>query len=62
MPVEKDEVIVPTLTFCSTSNVMLFQGARPVIADVLDSTLCIDPESVYNLVTERTKAVLCVDY
>ncbi|HSR67336.1 MAG TPA: UDP-4-amino-4,6-dideoxy-N-acetyl-beta-L-altrosamine transaminase [Acidobacteriota bacterium] len=57
-----DEVIVPTLTFAATANVVLYQGARPVFADVDPDQLLIDPTSVESLITPRTRAIFAVDY
>ncbi|HZW28299.1 MAG TPA: DegT/DnrJ/EryC1/StrS family aminotransferase [Trueperaceae bacterium] len=57
-----DEVIVPTLTFAATANVVEHVGARPVLVDVLPDTLCIDPAAVEAAVTPRTKAVIPVHY
>jgi len=54
-----DEVITTPLTFCSTVNVILQTGARPVLADVgLD--LNIDPDSVRRSITSRTRAIIPV--
>ncbi len=57
-----DEVIVPPMTFAATSNCVLFQGAKPVFADVEPDTLLINPAAVEAAVTPRTKAVIAVDY
>lgn len=57
-----DEGITTPLTFCATANCLLFQGARPVFADVEDSTLTIDPEAVKRRITRKTKVVISVDY
>lgn len=57
-----DEVIVPTLTFAATANVVVHLGARPVLVDVLPDTLCIDPEAVERAVTPATKVVMPVHY
>lgn len=57
-----DEVIVPTLTFASTANVVEHVGAKPVLVDVLPDTLCIDPEAVRRAITARTKAISPVHY
>lgn len=57
-----DEVIVPTMTFASTANAVVFQGGRPVFADSNSETLLIDPEDVVRKMTPRTKAVIAVDY
>jgi dTDP-4-amino-4,6-dideoxygalactose transaminase len=55
-----DEVICPSLTWCSTANAALYLGARPVFCDVDPRTLCITPETVLPHVTPRTKAVMAV--
>lgn len=57
-----DEVIVPTLTFAATANVVEHVGAKPVLVDVLPDTLCIDPSAVEAAVTPRTRAVMPVHY
>lgn len=57
-----DEVIVPPMTFTATANCVVFQGAVPVFADVDPETLLIDPEQVRAKISERTKAVIAVDY
>ncbi len=57
-----DEVIVPPITFVSTANCAVFQGARPVLADVEPDTLLVDPEDVERKITPRTRAVIAVDY
>jgi len=57
-----DEVIVPTMTFASTANSVVFQGGTPFFADVNEKTLLLDPAAVEALVTTRTRAVIAVDY
>ncbi len=57
-----DEAIVSPLTFCATANCVLYQGATPVFADVRPDTLALDPDQVARAVTQRTKALLPVDY
>ncbi len=56
------EVICPSFTFVSTANAVLRVGARPVFADIEERTLGLDPRDVERRVTERTAAVLPVDY
>jgi dTDP-4-amino-4,6-dideoxygalactose transaminase len=55
-----DEVICPSLTWCSTANAALYVGARPVFCDVDTRTLSVTPASVLRHVTPRTKAVVVV--
>jgi perosamine synthetase len=57
-----DEVILPSMTFLATANAVVYQGGTPVFADVLPDFLTIDPGSVANRITSRTKAVIAVDY
>src|SRR5690242_8221959 len=57
-----DEAITTPLTFAATANCVLYQGATPVFADVTPDTLNLDPEQVAAKATDRTKAVLPVDY
>lgn len=55
-----DDVIVPAHTFIASATPVMHQRAVPVFADVDDSTFCIDPESVRERLTERTKAIVAV--
>ena len=55
-----DEVIVPPLTMASTSFVVLHSGAVPVFADIDPQTWNIDPRSIEERVTPRTKAIIPV--
>lgn len=57
-----DEVIVPVFTCTATNLPLLYIGAKPVFADIDPKTLNIDVEHVQELVSERTKAIVCVDY
>ncbi len=57
-----DEVICPSLTWCSTANAALYIGAKPVFCDVDSKTLCVSPESVVAKLTPRTRAVMIVHY
>ena len=56
-----DEVIVPTLTFCSTANVVVHLGARPVLVDVGED-FNLQPEAIERAITPRTKAIIPVHY
>jgi perosamine synthetase len=57
-----DEAITTPMTFCATANCVLYQGARPVFADVCSDTLNLDPDEVGRRITSHTKAILPVDY
>ena len=55
-----DEVIVPSFTFIATANCPLFVGAKPVFADVERDFYGLDPESVKESITRKTKAIIPV--
>ncbi len=57
-----DEVITTPLTFAASANCILYCGAKPVFADIDPRTYNIDPESIRAKITERTKAVVAVDF
>ncbi len=57
-----DEVITSPNTFVSTAEAIMYCGAKPVFADIDAMTHNIKPESVADHITERTKAILPVDY
>jgi dTDP-4-amino-4,6-dideoxygalactose transaminase len=56
-----DEVITTPLTFCATVNCILHVGATPVLADI-DDDGNIDPRSIRETLTRRTRALLPVHY
>jgi len=57
-----DEVVSTPYTFIATNTSILEQGATPVFADIRYDTLNIDPESIADRITDRTKAIMCVHY
>lgn len=57
-----DEVIVPSLTWCSTANAALYLGATPVICDVDPHTLAASPDAMAACVGKRTRAAIHVHY
>lgn len=59
---EGDEVIVPSLTFCASIQVITALGAIPVFCEVYPDTLNIDIKDVRNKITSRTKAIMPVHY
>jgi len=54
-----DEIITTPLTFVSTNHVILYENLRPVFADV-DQYLCLDPLSIRQKISKKTKAVIFV--
>jgi UDP-4-amino-4,6-dideoxy-N-acetyl-beta-L-altrosamine transaminase len=57
-----DEVITTPLTFAATANSILYQRAAPVFADIDSKTYNIDPESIKEKITDKTKAIIPVHY
>lgn len=57
-----DEVIVPSQTFVSTVNVLLFAGAKPVFGDIEKSSYNLDPLDIEKKITKKTKAIVVVHY
>ncbi|KKL64457.1 hypothetical protein LCGC14_2164860, partial [marine sediment metagenome] len=55
-----DEVIVPGLTWQATAAAVCDVNAVPVLVDVDESTMCIDPKLVEQAVTSRTRAIIAV--
>ena len=57
-----DEVIVSPITFAASANCVLYCGGTPVFADINPKTYNIDPASIREKITEKTKAVVAVDF
>lgn len=57
-----DEVIVPTMTFPATAEIVCYFGAKPVIIDVDEGTLNISVEQIERAITKKTKAIIPVHY
>lgn len=57
-----DEVIVPTMTFAASANAVRYAGGTVLFADSRPDTLGIDLVHAATLITERTRALVVVDY
>ena len=57
-----DEVLVPSFSFISTANAVLFTNSRPVFVDIENDTLGMDPQKIEQMVTSKTKAIVPMDY
>ena len=57
---EGDEVITTPFTFIASGNSILYTGARPVFADIDMKTYTLNPDSIEDLITEKTKAIMPV--
>jgi dTDP-4-amino-4,6-dideoxygalactose transaminase len=59
---KNDEVIVPSFSFISTANSVLFVNANPVFADIEEDTFGLNPTQLEGKITSKTKAIVPVDY
>jgi perosamine synthetase len=57
---EGEEVLTSPFSFVASANVILYERARPVFADIDSVTLNLDPEAAASAVSERTRALLPV--
>ena len=59
---EGDEVIVPTMTFAATAEVVAYLKAKPILVDCTPDTLNISPDCIERAITPRTKAIVPVHF
>ena len=59
---QSDEIIVPSFSFIATANAVLFVNSKPVFADIEPVTFGLDPQSVTNQISSKTKAIVPMDY
>ena len=57
-----DEVIVPSFSFISTANSVSFVGSTPVFGDIEENTFGLDPTLLPQLISQKTKAIVPMDY
>ncbi|MCR5518358.1 MAG: UDP-4-amino-4,6-dideoxy-N-acetyl-beta-L-altrosamine transaminase [Lachnospiraceae bacterium] len=57
-----DEIITSPITFAASANCALYCGGVPVFADIKRDTYNIDPDSIRAHITDKTKAIVAVDY
>jgi UDP-4-amino-4,6-dideoxy-N-acetyl-beta-L-altrosamine transaminase len=56
------EVITTPFTFVATTNAIIYNNSKPVFADIEKETRNINPDEVRKKITEKTKAIIYVDY
>lgn len=56
-----DEVIVPSFTWIQSVSPIIGANAIPAFADIDPKTFTLDPKSVKEKITDRTKAIIAVD-
>ena len=57
-----DEVILPSYTFSSTVNAIVIFGGIPVFCEIDEKTMNIDVTKIENLITNKTKMIISIDY
>ena len=57
---KNDEVILPSYTMVATANAVILAGAKPILCDISDENLCLDPNKLINKINKNTKAVIYV--
>ncbi len=57
-----DEVIIPSFSFISTANSTLFVDAKPVFADIEETTFGLDTNSIKKKISHSTKAIMPMDF
>ena len=57
-----DEVIVPEMTFVASASAVVAVNVVPIFCDIDPETFLIDPEKIESLITDRTKAIICVHF
>ena len=58
---EGDEVITTAYTYTATASCICHAGATPVLVDTLPGSIEMDPDKVRDAITDKTKAIICVD-
>jgi dTDP-4-amino-4,6-dideoxygalactose transaminase len=59
---EGDEVVLPTMTFAATAEVVLYFKAKPILVDCQRDTLNLDPTQIEAAISSKTKAVIPVHF
>lgn len=57
-----DEVIAPSLAWCSAANAALYTGAKLVFCDIDPETLCVTSDLIQSKISSKTKAVIVVHF
>ncbi len=57
----EEEVIVSPYTMAASATAPLIYNAIPVFADIEEEHFCLDPDSIEERITEKTKAIIVVD-
>ena len=56
------KLIIPSFSFISTANSVLFVKAKPVFADIEEENFGLDPKDIESKITDKTKVIIPMDY
>jgi dTDP-4-amino-4,6-dideoxygalactose transaminase len=59
---EGDEVLVPTMTFAATAEVVTYFKAKPILIDCVQDTLNLDTDRIEEAITDKTRAIIPVHF
>ncbi len=59
---QNDEIVIPSFSFISTANSVLFVGATPKFADIEEDHFGLNPSSISKIIGKKTKAIVPMDY
>ena len=59
---EGDEIITTPYTYTATASVAVHRGIKPIFCDVAKDSFFIDYDKIGDLITERTKVIMPVDF
>lgn len=62
LDIKNKEVIIPSLSFVSTAHAIMYNGGKPIFAEVDPQTLCVDPSDIKKKINKNTKAILPVHF
>jgi len=60
--IKNKEVVLPSLSFVSTAHAVMYNGGKPIFADIDPVTLNIDPNSIEEKISKNTKVILPVHF
>lgn len=62
LDIKNKEVIIPSLSFVSTAHAIVYNGGKPIFAEVDPQTLCVDSSDIKKKINKNTKAILPVHF
>jgi len=62
MNIKNKEVILPSLCHVSAAHSVVLNGGKPIFVDINPKTLCLEPDSIRNAISKKTKVILPVHF